>query len=57
VDDSVLFPSGRLHAERLRRGTRAGSRALSACEQCRVGVAMVVRRLSVPELGSRQAIC
>ena len=32
-EDSVLFLSGLLHAERLRRGTRTGSRALSTYRQ------------------------
>lgn len=32
-EDSVLFLSALLHAERLRRGTRKGTRALSTCNQ------------------------
>ena len=32
-EDSVLFLSGLLHAERVRRGTRTGSRALSTYKQ------------------------
>ena len=32
-EDSVLFLSGLLHAERVRRGTRTGSRALSTFRQ------------------------
>ena len=32
-EDSVLFLSGLLHAERLRRGTRKGTRALSTYQQ------------------------
>jgi len=30
---AVLFMSGLLHAERVRRGTRAGRRALGSCKQ------------------------
>src|ERR671926_302973 len=32
-EDSVLFLSGLLHAERIRRGTRTGTRALSTYKQ------------------------
>jgi len=32
-EDSVLFLSGLLHAERIRRGTRADTRALSTYQQ------------------------
>jgi hypothetical protein len=32
-EDSVLFLSGLLHAERVRRGTRKGTRALSTYKQ------------------------
>jgi hypothetical protein len=43
-EETVLFLSGLLNAERLRRGTRAGTRALGICGRRRVGVPADVRR-------------
>jgi hypothetical protein len=43
-DDSVDFLAGLLDAERVRRGTRSGTRALSTPRSRGVGVALVPRR-------------
>jgi hypothetical protein len=51
-EDSVLFLSGLLHAERRRRGTRKGRRVLGTYKASCLGAALVLGRH--PDVGSGQ---
>jgi hypothetical protein len=55
-EQTVLFVSARLHAERLRRGTRTGTRALSCFRQAVLVIRWFLDGTRVKQLAKDNAI-